>query len=483
LVGLVALAPFQERLGVPCPPLGGRAGSFQGLRRRLGLPLALAKRGECVAEGRVRVVVRMAPQCARRLSSRAPRNCSGWPLPLPRRGGDSAHGSSDVAVLGRLAAATGGRREGHAVFFAFLRRLGSSSSWHRPARAQADRRVPIMWARSGFVAGVWLAIGVTACSRSCSRRLVRQFPRIGAPDRPRTPGASWLIRRLASLPHLRVLRQSDPICRPTAGRGRCPPPLVAMVGRRISRTCGDTCSSSAAMTLPHGGPLAADPSRHVAGAALVTRFARSCTGVSCWCPCGRWRRAFPACRYRWKPVADVEHAFRLFSHRLAACGRMYGSSRWSPYSRRVDAQLAAHQVAISLASFTFTVALVVATAAAVRCGGSNRQARRERDAHVGTCRLSGGVLVIGGERLVVRARFRWSDCPARHRSGSVLQAGPPFPLLARRPRCLPISRDGIQPSGRRAARRGDTKYPSTANRSATGASVCRSPCLLGFPPP
>jgi MATE family multidrug resistance protein len=368
-------------------------------------------------------------------------------------------GLVDVAVLGRL-----GPRElaasgvGNAIFFAFSVVGIGIVLGIDPLIAQAVGASDHKRARRALWQGVWLAITVTAALTVVLIGCAYAMPLVGTPELLEDARAFLLIRTTSLLPFLLfyVVRSY------LQAYGKTRPLLVSMILANILNFAGDLLLVYGGQSLPSWtGPLRHVPALHVAGAALATTI------------CTIAELAIVLLPLRSTPVPKHEHVDHRWSGRevLAAfrIGLPIGLQMAAEVGifalvallagRAGTLQLAAHQVAISLASFTFTIALGIAAAGSVRVGlaiGARDPVATRNAGHVA---ITAGALVMGVSAMMfmlfprVIARLV-TDQPR------VLDAALPLLLVVG---FFQIS-DGIQAVGAGVLRgAGDTRYSLNAN--------------------
>jgi len=282
--------------------------------------------------------------------------------------GTQLMGVVDIAVLGRL----GGRELaaaglGNAVFFAVsIFGMGLVFGVDPMVSQALGARDPV---RARFVMwqGVWLSLIVSAVLTIpllCGPFVLRT---IGVQQELISPATTYLLIRTTGLAPwlmflaLRAYLQAHHVTRPM---------VVAMVAGNIYNIVADIILVFGGSVLPEWfGPLRAIPAMGIAGAAIAT-----VTGQLL-----QLGLLIPAIRALAIPGATVSHTPDRVAIRKAY------EVGW-PVALQMTAEvgifalvallagrlgtmdLAAHQVVISLASFTFTVALGVAAAGSVRVG-------------------------------------------------------------------------------------------------------------------
>jgi MATE family multidrug resistance protein len=373
--------------------------------------------------------------------------------------GTQMMGLVDVAVLGRL-----GPRElaasgvGNAVFFA-LSVVGIGIVLGiDPLVAQAVGAGEHPRARRAMWHGIWLALAVSAGMTLILIAAAAALPLLGAPELTADARSFLLIRTTSLLPFLLFFVFRSYL----QAYGRTRPLLVAMVGANILNLAGDLLLVFGGHDLPAWtGPLRLVPALHVAGAALATTLCTILEVAIVLVPVRAMVKdlAEPV-DHRWNR-AEVDHAFRIGLPIGLQMGAEVGIfALVALLAARVGTlQLAAHQVAITLASFTFTVALGVAAAGSVRVGLAIGARDRLATRTAGHVAFLGGVLVMGTSAalfaLIPRAMARLvTDQEA------VLSAAVPLLLVVA---VFQLS-DGTQAVGAGVLRgAGDTKFTLYAN--------------------
>jgi MATE family multidrug resistance protein len=391
--------------------------------------------------------------------------------------GTQLMGLVDVAVLGRL-----GARElaasgvGNAVFFAFSVVGIGIVLGIDPLVAQAVGAADHLRARLALWQGVWLAVAVSTALTIILIAGAYAMPLIGAPDLTEDAQSFLLVRTTGLLPLLLFFVARSYL----QAYGRTLPLLVAMIAANILNLAGDVLLVFGGHSLPlWAGPLRLVPALHVAGAALATTFCTILELAIVLVPLRLMSRALDTGHvdHRWNR-ADVAHAFRIGLPVGLQMGAEVGIfALVALLAARVGTmQLAAHQVAISLASFTFTVALGVAAAGTVRVGiaiGKRDQVATRMSGHIA---FLGGGLVMGTSAVIFALMPR-AVARLVTDQDSVIEAAVPLLLVVA---VFQIS-DGIQAVGAGVLRgAGDTKYPLYANLFGHWCVGLPVALLLGF---
>ena len=362
--------------------------------------------------------------------------------------GTQLMGLVDVSVLGRLGAkelAAAGL--GNAVFFS-MSVVGMGMMFGiDPMISQAIGAGDRVRARRILWQGIWLGLIVTAVLTAVLVALAVAIPYFGVEEELISPGRAYLLVRTLSLaPFLLffVVRAY------LQAHGKTQPMVVAMIVANVLNLAGD-------LIFVFGwGPI---PKMGVAGAALATVI---CTIVELWIVAVAVKKidAGGPFDHRWNGT-EIRHAFRVGLPVGLQMGAEVGIFALVAIlaARLGTLELAAHQLVIGLASFTYTAALGVSAAASVRVGigvGS-------RDAKA--TRIAGHVAFMGGALVMTVAALTFLFAPrplARLMTDqeSVIAVAIPLFLVAA---VFQLS-DGIQAVGGGVLRgAGDTKFTFYAN--------------------
>ena len=362
--------------------------------------------------------------------------------------GTQLMGLVDVAVLGRL-----GARElaasglGNAIFFAFAIAGMGVVAGVDPLISQAIGAGDPTRARRVLWQGVWLSLIVTAVLTAILIPASFAVPYAGVKEELVEPATTYLlIRTIGLAPYLvflvvRAYLQAHGVTRPM---------LVAMVVANICNLIFDI------LFVFGGGPI---PAMGVAGAAIATVI---CAFVQLW---------IAAAAVRHIPVQGH------FDHRLNRPELAQATRVGLPIGLQLSAevgifalvgvlaarlgtlQLAAHQLTIALASFTYTIALGIGAAGSVRVGLFVGARNR-----LGT-RVAGHVAIIGGAIVmaingILFAAFPRAMARLITDQENVIRTAIPLLLVAA---VFQLS-DGVQGVGAGVLRgAGDTKYTLYAN--------------------
>jgi len=397
-------------------------------------------------------------------------------LPLAAaQAGTQLMGLVDVAILGRL-----GARElaasglGNAVFFAFSVMGMGMVFGIDPLISQAVGAGDRLRARRVFWQGVWLSLAVTAILTVVLIAGAIALPYAGSQPELISPARIYLLVRLTSLaPFLlffvaRAYLQAHGITRPM---------VIAMVVANIANFFGDILLVFGGTVLPEwAGPLRSIPAMGVGGAALATVIctllelavvALAVKAVHVDEPVDRrWNTAevVRAARVGWPVALQMGAEVGIFALVAVLASRLG------------TLQLAAHQLVIGLASFTFTIALGVAAAGSVRVGIGIGA----RDALA--TRFAGHVAFLGGVAVMGASALSFAIAPgilARlvTDQATVIAVAIPLMMIAA---VFQLS-DGIQAVGAGVLRgAGDTKYAFYANVVGHWVVGLPTALLLGF---
>jgi MATE family multidrug resistance protein len=374
--------------------------------------------------------------------------------------GSQLMGLVDVAVLGRL-----GARElaasgvGNAVFFAFSVVGIGIVLGIDPLVAQAVGAGDHMRARRALWQGVWLATAVSAVLTLILVLSARAMPLIGAPELTEDAQSFLLVRTIGLLPLLLFFVARSYL----QAYGRTLPLLVAMAGANVLNLGGDILLVFGGHSLPPWtGPLRSIPPLHVPGAALASSIATILQVAIVLPPLRSMSRSLGTGHvdHRWS-TNDVAHAFRIgLPVGLQMAAEVGIFALVALLAARVGTlQLAAHQVAISLASFTFTVALGVAAAGSVRVGIAIGRRDPVATRMAGHVAFLAGVLVMGTSGAIFALMPRAVARLVTDQEVVIRTAVPLLLVVA----VFQVS-DGIQGVGAGVLRgAGDTKYTLYAN--------------------
>jgi multidrug resistance protein, MATE family len=372
--------------------------------------------------------------------------------------GTQMMGLVDVAVLGRLGAhELAGSGMANAVFFA-VSVFGMGMLFGiDPLVSQAVGAGDRLRARHVLWQGVWLAVIVSAALTLVLLGGVLALPVVGAAPEVEAHARAFLLLRTASLTPLlmffviRAYLQAHHITRPM---------IVAMVVANILNFLLD-------LLFVFGyGPV---PAMGVPGAALATVI---CTTAEVAIVVAAVRRMEMPARVDHRPerAAIVQAARVGFPIALYMGAEIGVFALVALLAGRLGAlQLAAHQLVISLASFSFTAALGVAAAGSVRVGNAIGARDPAMTRIAGQATFVCGLVVMG----ISAATFALIPRPLARiftHEENVIAVAIPLMLVAA---VFQLS-DGIQAVGAGVLRgAADTKYTFYANMVGHW--------LIGFP--
>jgi MATE family multidrug resistance protein len=390
--------------------------------------------------------------------------------------GTQLMGLVDVAVLGRM-----GARElaaaglGNALFFA-TSILGMGIVFGiDPMVSQAIGAGDRLRARRILWQGVWLALIVSGVLTVLLVALGVVFPLFGSARELISPARTYLlVRTMSVVPFLlffvmRAYLQALGVTRPM---------IVAMVLANVLNLGGDILFvfGGAAVLPPWAGPLRAIPAMGVGGAALATVLCQILETAIVIAAVRKIALDGPVDR-RWHG-AEVLQAFRVGLPVALQMGAEVGVFALVAVlaSRLGVLQLAAHQLVIGIASFTFTMALGVAAAGSVRVGlGVGARDRR-------ATRISGHAAFLTGISIMAVAAFSFAVFPhvivrLVTDQANVIAASLPLMVVAA---FFQLS-DGVQAVGAGVLRgAADTRYAFLANLFGHWCIGLPVAMLLGF---
>ncbi|HEV7238271.1 MAG TPA: MATE family efflux transporter [Thermoanaerobaculia bacterium] len=371
-------------------------------------------------------------------------------LPLAAaQAGTQLMGLVDVAVLGRLGASElAGAGMANAVFFAVSVFGMGMMLGVDPLIAQAVGAGDHARARHVLWQGIWLSILVSGALTVVLLAASLAVPLIGAsPDIVGHARAFLLVRTASLLPFLmffviRAYLQAHHVTRPM---------LVAMVVANIFNFALDLV-----FVFGVGDWI---PAMGVAGAALATVI---CTFLELAIVAAAVRKMDAAKNVDHRP----ERAAILQAARIGAPIALHMGAEVGIFAlvallagRLGTLHLAAHQLVIGIASFTFTVAVGVASAGSVRVGNAIGARDSAATRVAGNAAFIGGLIVMGVSATVF-ALAPGALARLFTNQPSVIAAAIPLMMVAA---VFQLS-DGIQAVGAGVLRgAGDTKYTFYAN--------------------
>lgn len=362
--------------------------------------------------------------------------------------GTQLMGLVDVSVLGRL-----GARElaaaglGNAVFFS-ISVMGMGLMFGiDPMISQAIGAGDRVRARRMLWQGVWLGLIVTGVLTLVLFAAAMALPHLGVKQELIEPGRAYLLVRTLSLaPFLLFFVVRGYL----QAHGNTRPMVIAMIVANVLNLIGD-------LVFVFGwGPI---PAFGVAGAAIATVI---CTIVELWIVVAAVKKIDVGAPFdhRWN-WPEIGHAFRVGLPVGLQMGTEVGIFALVALlaARLGTLDLAAHQLVIGLASFTYTAALGVAAAGTVRVGigiGSGDALATRIAGHVA---FAGGALVMACAALTFLFAPRPLARLMTDQEAVIATAIPLFLVAA----VFQLS-DGIQAVGGGVLRgAGDTKFSFYAN--------------------
>ncbi|HEY6136757.1 MAG TPA: MATE family efflux transporter [Thermoanaerobaculia bacterium] len=380
--------------------------------------------------------------------------------------GTQMMGLVDVAVLGRLGAPElAGSGLATAVFFAVCVFGMGMMLGIDPLVAQAVGAGDRIRARRVMWQGLWLSLIVTALLTLILLLGALALPLIGAaPEIVRHARAFLLVRTAGLLPFLmffviRAYLQAHHVTKPM---------VIAMIIANVFNFALDL-----AFVFGIRGWI---PAMGVAGAALSTVI---CTFIELGIVAAAARKM--------KPDGNVDHRpERAAILQAAGVGMpiaLHMGAEVGVFAlvallagRLGTLQLAAHQLAINIASFTFTVAVGVATAGSVRVGNAIGARNAEATRAAGNAAFVGGTLVMGVSAAVF-ALAPGALARLFTNQAAVVAASIPLMMVAA---VFQLS-DGVQAVGAGVLRgAGDTRYTFWTNLIGHWAIGLPLALWLGF---
>lgn len=389
--------------------------------------------------------------------------------------GTQLMGLVDVAVLGRYGARElAGSGLANALFFAISVFGMGIVMGVDPLISQALGARDRMRARRVMWQGVWLALVVSGLLTLVLLGAAFAIPRIGAAGELIEPARVYLLIRTAGLiPFLlffvaRAYLQAEHLTRPL---------LISMIAANVFNLAADIILVFGGGVLPEwAGPLRAIPSLGVAGAAIATVgcsiIQLTIVGIAI-----RGVDAGGTVDHRWES-REVVRAARVGLPLGLQMGAEIGIFALVGLlaARLGTMHMAAHQLVIGLASFTFTVAVGVAAAGSVRVGRAIGAHDAVGTRTAGRMAFVGGTIVMGISAIAF-ALFPEAIARLVTDEGNVIAAAMPLMLVAA---VFQLS-DGIQAVGAGVLRgAADTKYAFIANLVGHWAVGLPVALLLGF---
>lgn len=389
--------------------------------------------------------------------------------------GTNLMGLVDVAVLGRLGARDlAGAGLANAIFFAFSIMGMGMVMGVDPLISQAIGAGDRARARHVLWQGIWLSLVVAGVLTLILLGGTAALPHIGADPELVAPARTYLLIRIISLvPFLAFFAMRAYL----QSQGTTRPLLVAMIAANVANLILDVLFVFGGERLPDWtGPLQDIPAMGVAGAALATVF---CTILQLVIV---GRAAFQIevperVDHRWDRE-QIGRAARVGFPLSLQMGAEVGIFALVGVlaSRLGTLHLAAHQLVISIASFTFTVALGVAAAGSVRVGRAIGARNASATRIAGHAAFVAGAIVMGISGLSF-AIFPRAISRLVTNQENIIAAALPLMLVAA---FFQLS-DGIQAVGAGVLRgAGDTKWAFYANVFGHWAIGLPVALVLGF---
>lgn len=397
-------------------------------------------------------------------------------LPLAAaQAGTQLMGLVDVAVLGRLGARElAGSGLANAVFFAVSILGMGLVHGIDPLISQAVGAGDRVKARMVLWQGVWLALAVSAVLTLVLLAGAALLPHIGAKPELIRPAVTYLlIRTVGLVPFLLFFVMRSYL----QAWGKTRPMIVAMVSANLLNFAADVLLVFGGSALPDWtGPLRRIPALGVAGAAIATVL---CAILQLMIVASAARSVAPSNEvdHRWNTTA-VTQAFHVGLPVGLQMGAEVGIFALVALlaGRLGTEHLAAHQLVIGVASFTFTVALGVAAAGSVRVGLAIGAGDAARTRAAGQLTFVASAAVMGVSALVF-ALFPRYIARIFSDEANILAAAVPLMMVAA---VFQVS-DGIQAAGAGVLRgAGDTRYTFYANLVGHWTVGLPVALLLGF---
>jgi len=416
--------------------------------------------------------VRLPPPAVRRETSALLRLAV--PLALAQ-GGQALMGLVDTIVVGRAGAVPlAGTGLGSSLFLAVSVFGMGVMAGLDPLVAQAVGAGDAPRARRLLWQGVWLAGGVAAALAVPILAVPRLLVPLGiGPDVAEQAGRH-LVARLPGLPFLLLFLAGRAYLQ---GSGAVRAVLVATLVANAVNVPADLLLVYGGAGLPAWtGPLRAIPPLGAGGAGLATSLA-SLAQAGVVALAIRGLRAGHGARGLRRPRPDdlraaIHVGTPIGLHLLAEVGIF---ALVSFLAGRLGAgSLAAHQVAISVASLTFTVAVGLGSGGSIRVGWAVGARDREAARRAGLVAFGVGAAFMGGTALVLAA---FAGPIARAFSGDPAVVAAAVPLL-RIAAAFQVS-DGIQGVGAGVLRgAGETRFTFLANM--VGHWALGVPCAVAL---
>jgi MATE family multidrug resistance protein len=389
--------------------------------------------------------------------------------------GTNLMGLVDVAVLGRLGARElAGAALANAIFFAFSIMGTGMVMGIDPLISQAIGAGDRARARNVLWQGIWLALLVAVTLTLVLIACAAGLPFIGATPELLAPARTFLLVRMLSLVPFMVFYafrsylQALHVTRPL---------LTAMIVANVANLVLDVLLVFGGSRLPDWtGPLQSVPAYGVAGAAAATVACTILQMLIAGHAAFRIVVAAPV-DHRWNQQEMVQ-AVRVGLPLALQIGAEVGIFAFVGLlaARLGTLQLAAHQLVLSIASLTFTVALGVAAAASVRVGHAIGARNAVATRIAGHAAFAAGAIVMGVSGLSF-ALFPRAISRLVTNQENVIAVALPLMLVAA---VFQLS-DGIQAVGAGVLRgAGDTKWAFYANLFGHWGVGLPVALILGF---
>jgi len=393
------------------------------------------------------------------------------------QGGQALMGVVDTAVLGRAGAIPlAGAGLGNSLFFAIT--VFGMGIMHGldPLVSQAIGAGEPLRARRLLWQGVWLSLGLGAALAVPLALVPRLLAPLGIPPAVANEAERYLTWRLPGLPFLLLYFGHRAYLQPL---GSVRPMVVATIFANLLNVPADVLLVFGGGSLPAwAGPLRAIPEMGAAGAALATSLCAALQAAMLALAAGGVAHPAPG-RFRRRPDrAELRAALRVGLPIGLHMGAEVGIFALVSFlSGRLGASaLAAHQLAISIASLTFTVAIGFGNAGSIRVGLAVGARDREGARRAGVAAFSAGTgfMTISALMFVL-----FPEIIARSMTGDAAVVAAAVPLL--RVAALFQISDGLQAVGAGVLRgAGETRFTFAANMIGHWLVGLPASVLLGF---
>ncbi len=391
------------------------------------------------------------------------------------QGGQALLGVVDAAVVGRAGAVPlAGAGLGNSLFFAVAVLGMGIMHGFDPLMSQAVGAGDGAEARRLVWQSAWLSTGLAAALALPLALAPAALEPLGIEPEVARQAARYLWWRLPGLPPLLFYFGARAYLQ---AQGTARPMVVATVVANLLNVPGDVLLVFGGAGLPAAlGPLRHVPALGAPGAAIATSvvtllqaalLARSVAGVpregaARRRPDGRALRA--ALRVGLPIGLHMAAEVGIFALVTLLSGRLGADA------------LAAHQLAISLASLTFTLAVGVGNAGGVRVGLAVGARDRARARRAGLTAFAGGAAIMCAPAVIFALLPGWVARAMTDDPGVLATAVPLLRVAA----VFQIS-DGLQAVGAGVLRgAGETRYTFAANMAGHWAIGLPASLLLGF---